>query len=173
MDVFIREDTNIVPHIEGYKHAADHIYNRIGDEDRFMRKGFLILPMVFLYRHFVELSLKDIVALGNYLENGDYTYPTNHKLSGLWKLARDLLVGIVHGCTDEDLDAMGELIGQLDAVDPESFAFRYPVKKDWRPSLPNLEFNLMQFRESIDKMTSFFEGARMMLSVYKDHKDSI
>lgn len=65
MDVFIREDTDIVPHIEGYKHAADQIYNRIGNEDRFMGKGFLILPMVFLYRHFVELSLKNIVALGN------------------------------------------------------------------------------------------------------------
>lgn len=173
MDINIPSGTAIYPHIEGYKQAADQIFKRIGDEDRFLGKGFLVLPMVFLYRHFVELSLKDIIALGNYLENDESTYPTNHKLGELWKLARELLVGIGQGCTDEDLDAMEALIGQLDSIDPGSLAFRYPVTKDWRPSLLNTAFNLEQFREGIEKMTSFFEGARMMLSVYKDHKDSI
>lgn len=124
--------------------------------------------MVFLYRHYVELCLKDIIAAGIYLEMGNGFYPATHNLGDLWKSAREYLERIEPGGSDETLASMTEMIAQLDQLDPGSFTFRYPISKKLLPTLPqNGGLNLALFHEGMEKMMSFFDGCECMLSEYK------
>ncbi|MDD3179571.1 MAG: hypothetical protein PHQ04_04385 [Opitutaceae bacterium] len=165
--------TDLIGHIEGYKRAGDLIFAEFHRSPRLLATGYLVFPGVYLYRHFVELSIKDIIALGNYLENDPSSYPAEHDLDALWSLARGLIERLGPGCTEDDLDAMTRLIAQLNAIDPGN-AFRYPMTRDQRPSLSTLPtFNLEQFKSGIEKMSGFFDGARSMLGEYKSTKDSI
>lgn len=114
------------------------------------------------------------IAYGTYLEEGSSQYPKGHQLVSLWSTARTLIERIGPVCTDDDLDAMTHLVNQLSAIDPGSLAFRYPINKDGSPSLPpSTEFNLAKFREGIEKMAGFFDGARSMLHEFKSIKDSL
>jgi len=173
-DAWISGHSDLFAHVEGYKRAADLVWAQIEENPRLAGIDYLVYPMVFLYRHYVELSIKDIISLGNYLEHEPATFPAKHGLKELWKVARDLIERIGPGCTTETLDAMTELISQLDAIDPESFAFRYPMTKKWTPSLSGLgNLNLELLHEGMEKMASFFEGAHSMFTEYKSHLDSI
>lgn len=169
----IGDRTDLNAHIEGYKRAADLLFEQFDQEPRVIAVGWLVFPAVFLYRHFVELSLKDIIFHGSGIGTDNAQFPPTHDLSVLWREARQLINTIGPGCTDEDLDAMESLIQQLNTIDPRSSSFRYPVTKEGAPILASLEFNLATFRSGMEKMSGFFDGARSMLIEYKSIKDSI
>jgi hypothetical protein len=171
--VVVGDRTDLNAHIEGYKRAADLIFDQFGQEPRVIAVGWLVFPAIFLYRHFVELSLKDIISLGSYIETDNAHFPPTHDLSALWREARELIKSIGPGCTDDDLDAMGSLIQELNTIDSGSFSFRYPINKDGAPTLASLEFNLAAFRRGMGKMSGFFDGARSMLVEYKSTKGSL
>lgn len=46
--------------IDGYKMAADCLVDDADDSER--KRNRLIYPIVFCYRHFLELSLKHVIA---------------------------------------------------------------------------------------------------------------
>jgi len=51
-------------------------------------------------------------------------------------------------------------IEELESIDRESFAFRYPMRKDGSPSLKrNFRFNLFDFCEVLDPVYKFLDGA--------------
>ena len=172
LQAYIAGGTEFYAHVEGYKRAGDTLIVQLRQEPRLLGTHYLVFPVVFLYRHFIELSIKDVVAHGAYLETRRSEFPPHHDLVGLWVEARKVF-DRVGGCTPEDLDAVGSLIAELNAIDPGSFSFRYPVKKDWSPSLAQTEFNLEQFCQGIAKLAEFFEAARAMLEHYKDVSDSM
>jgi hypothetical protein len=172
LQVFIAESTDFYAHVEGYKRAGDSLIEELRKEPRVLGINYLVFPVVFLYRHFVELSIKDVIAHGNYLSTMRSEFPTNHDLLPLWTEARKVLAPF-GGCRTEDLDAVESIIAELDRIDPKSFSFRYPAKKDWTPSLPQTEFNLEQFALGIAKLAEFFDAARGILSHYKDQHDSM
>ena len=65
--------SDLFAHIEGYKRAADLVWAAIKPNPRAAGIDYLVYPMIFLYRYFVELSLKDIIATGSHLEGGPGT----------------------------------------------------------------------------------------------------
>jgi hypothetical protein len=135
LQVYIAGGTEFHAHVEGYKRAGDKLIEELRKEPRLLGTNYLVFPVVFLYRHFVELSIKDVVAHGTYFATGRSEFPQHHDLVALWREARKVFERI-RGCGPEDLDAVGSLIAELNAIDPQSFSFRYPMKKDWQPSLP-------------------------------------
>lgn len=165
--------SDLFPHIEGYKRAGDLIWQEIEKNPRGAGIDFLVYPMVFLYRHYTELSIKDIIALGRHLEGSCRGFPTHHRLRELWDEARALIDRIEHGAYYKDIEAMGVLITQFDLIDNGSYAFRYPTTKNQQPSLPGIEYlNLAVFREGIEKMGAFFEGCRAQFEYYTDNLES-
>ena len=164
----------LFPYIEGYKRAGDAIWSRVEENPRLAGIGYLVFPMVFLYRHFVELSIKQIIALGRYLEGDGFEFPAHHRLKELWDDARVLIERVVTAEATADLDAMGVMVEQLDQIDRESFAFRYPRTKGGKPSVVLIQdLNLEVFRSGIEKMASFFEGCSAQLDAYREQADSM
>ena len=168
------KDYNWNLYSEGYKRAAtlliEHIKNNHFDQDT------LVYPIVFLYRHYIELGLKEIIKYGSQLLDMPEEFPKHHKMDGLWKQCRIILKQETL-CTripEEQLNAVEECIQQLSEKDPESFAFRYPTDKNGNPSLSGLEhINLINFSEVMERIATFFDGVITGVYVLLDQKREI
>lgn len=154
----------------GYKQAGDALVEHIKATQS--RQDVLVYPIVFVYRQYLELRLKQLIKYGRYLLDEPGDFPKTHQLSELWRICRVALKKIEPKIPIQDLEAVGEAIVQFCAVDPTSEGFRYPTDRNGNPSLPaDLKYiNVRNLAEVMGGIASFFETATMMLSHYRDLK---
>jgi hypothetical protein len=110
---------------------------------------FECVPIVYLYRHSLELHLKGIILAGNRLMELDgeglsdtqlWELLNGHRLSSLLPQVQNIFryvdwgTNIDHGPikTFADIQAV---VADLESVDPSSFTFRYPTDKKGKDSL--------------------------------------
>ena len=80
---------------EGYRRAADILINHIDESGR--DQDFLVYPVLFLYRHHIELIIKQIIGLALALteEPDKRQYKKDdHNLNTLWPLAQKLILDV-------------------------------------------------------------------------------
>lgn len=146
----------------------EQIGNGVGTKD------FLVYPIVFLYRHFVELKLKEIIQDGRNLLDIESSLALEHRLDRLWKDARELLEEVEQhnpAATNEVLDDAERLILELHGIDTTSTVFRYPRDRDGKPhDLGRDYLSLDRFCEGIQDLAAFLDGASTQVSVYLDWK---
>lgn len=87
---------------DAYKQAADKLVDQIeghSHEDR------LIFPIIFLYRHFVELKIKEIIIQLDRLSGTQIAEKQfkKHQLMPLWSYAREHLACINNANWDNDI----------------------------------------------------------------------
>jgi hypothetical protein len=95
----------------------------------------LLFPILFSYRHWLELQLKSIIALG-YRWDGERPEPMHTpKLDVLWPRAR---AAIEKAFPDDpaDLNAVESIINQMVDIDPDSMSFRYARNRSGEANLP-------------------------------------
>lgn len=109
-----------------------------------------IYAICFLYRHSLELLLKELFWQSGYALNGDKGLQTHHRLGTLWgqveKRGRELL-GTDFPLTAKEAASVKQLFADFEEHDPESDAFRYPVNKKKQrthPSLTNVNVRVLQ-----------------------------
>ncbi len=132
---------NFAKYIAGYKDAADILVRKIIDNN--LRPGAKIMPIIFLYRHFIELSLKAIIKYGNQLFsiNSKHDYPPIHNITTLWENARIIIERRWPNAELDVLDVVEYIIGQFAIIDPESYSSRYYELKDGSITMENLSQN--------------------------------
>jgi hypothetical protein len=156
----------------GYKDAADVLAERVFETRR--HADFLIYPIAFLYRHYLELRLKEIIVAGQALLDHPSDFEHVHQLEVLWDSCRKILEEVWPGSPAGDLNAVEDCIRQFSKVDPRSMGFRYPATKDGKATLPNLQrINIRNLHEVMARLSSLLEGASMGISVYLDDKRSM
>lgn len=114
----------------GYFEAAKLLLEacETGDGDA----GRLGYPAIFLYRHYIELSLKQVIADYGPVVGIEPNW-TTHDLSRLWTLYTE--VGHQLGAPADAGDAgAGAIIKVFAAADPGSFSHRYPVDRQGKPN---------------------------------------
>lgn len=129
------------------------------------------LPAVFLFRHYVELSLKDMIEDARELDDQRRGFPDSHGLARLWSDLRVLLrrIGVEKGDGDSMLfDVVEEMIAELDDADPGSMAFRYPRGREQagRPRLLEEDyeyFDMRVFRAQAIRLAHFLDGSSTQL----------
>lgn len=153
----------------GYKRAGDLLVEHIKDVR--LEQDSLVFPIVFLYRQYIELKLKELIRSGNQLLDTPEDFPKHHKLDQLWKQCRRILEKVEPVCPKQDLDAVEECIQQFSEKDPTSMAFRYPTGKDDKPSLPGLRhINLRNLSEVVARIAGLLTGASDCIAAYLDIK---
>jgi len=154
----------------GYKHAGDVLVQRVIDTRN--HRDTLVFPIVFNYRQYIELRLKELIMVGRILSDEVPEFPRTHNLRSLWNTCRPIIAEGAIGATDTDLDAIDDAIAQFSTVDPGSDSFRYPVDRDGNLSISDdLQIiNLRQLRDRIDALATFLDGASMAFSAYMDYK---
>jgi hypothetical protein len=53
---------------------------------------FAVFPLAFLWRHCIELSLKEIIAVGRRQDGGRWGFPEHHRLLDLWNAAKPYVI---------------------------------------------------------------------------------
>lgn len=110
-----------ISYADGYKTAADLLVEKI---EGHAPEDILILPIVFMYRHHIELRLKYIITALDVLSGTQIQNLAIHNLIPLWDYVKDHLDCIRGGPFDPGMMAsLDELITELSNLDPNSYRF--------------------------------------------------
>ncbi len=155
---------------EGFKMMADlgirHIEQTGHDHD------FLVYPIVYCYRHYIELSLKEIIRAARKLLDEPGGVPPTHNLDALWNTAEPLLKRIED--SPETYRNVRSSLARFNELDPQSDAFRYPVRANGDASLRGVKnLDLGQVRDVFERLSGFLLGATEQTLVELDFKREI
>jgi hypothetical protein len=141
---------------EGYKNAADLLVEKARESN--LDRDSLVYPIVFCYRHYLELALKALVATYG---PGVEIKPNwkSHDLGRLWQS----FIGMLARYDVEDVDGantiVGELIREFASIDPASFSFRYPVDTEGYPiPMGRGSLDLTRLADVMDGVSGYFQG---------------
>ena len=157
---------------EGYLKAARVLANHalVHEYDR----DILLFPIAFLYRHHIELSLKDLIQTAHLVASGQPRNSEGHVLVDLWGDLKKLLGQLDESPRRNDLDAVKAYIRQLEQVDKQGQAFRYATSTKGKPHLR--EFNVLDIRvfsEAMERLASYLSGVSFRLNLLLDHKEEM
>ena len=154
----------------GYKLAADAAVAHACSEE--YGQDILIYPVGFLYRHYLELTIKSLVrALRWLLDEPERADIGSHDIARHWAICSDLLRRVVAGDAHEELDHVGRLIGEFCGHDPKGQAFRYPEDTKGNVTLKGLKWvSLGNMRDVMDKIAGLLEGVDAMVGEYAECK---
>lgn len=134
----------------GYRRAAEILIEHIDTKGR--DQDVLVYPVVFLYRHHVELALKRIITLC-LLQTDDLDVKgpkTVHDLNVLWHHARKLVRKVDPSFPRANHSHADAVIKELIAIDSRSTAFRYDRTREDKPSLSGISLiNTRRFGEKM------------------------
>lgn len=157
---------------DGYKIAADRLIGSCILNLPFGRDDIdvLVYPIVFNYRHYVELRLKEIILalrpIGDGKKNREFK---THNLKKLWEEIIDLYRSHRKDYDKEDFENAERIIFQLHVVDEASFNFRYPTnKKGDKTSLEMSRLNIRNFGEVMHRLADFLDS---LSGVIDDNKN--
>lgn len=159
---------------DGYREAADIIVARINEGHR--QQDSLVYPVMFLYRQYLELAIKNLIRKSWKLLGRDSTDDLGlHDIKKYWGMCRALLEEISPGESTAELGHVERLVDEFCQHDPNSFAFRYPESKPdgktgvSQPTLQNLDqINLRNVHDVIANVAGLLSGADMQIDSYLD-----
>lgn len=152
---------------ESYKAAGDRL---VAAKDSFVY-AMHSAPTLFMYRHYIELHLKSLLLDAGQLLDDPQTVPPKHYLQSLWQRVRKLLLKISPESDGAWFERADQIITDFDALDPSSFAFRYPVDNSGAPSLPApLYVDLKVARRVISELHILLSGASAQIAEYMNVK---
>src|SRR2546426_11026884 len=118
---------NLSLYAVGYKRAGEILAEMVVKSRR--DHDSLVFPIVFVYRQYLELRLKQLIRDSRRLLGDSSGFPATHKIAELWKLCRPLLDQTGLKTDEQVLEVIEELIAEFAEVDEDSYAFRYPTDK--------------------------------------------
>ncbi len=168
-----------VLYIGGYKKAGDLL---VEQSVAFGQQHILVYPILFLYRHYIELQLKEIIRCGNALlgisKHYPSCFPTDHKIGDHWQECRAIIEDIDKdewhrlGKGEQrkyknDLNSLQKCIGEFLKLDPDSQASRYPVDKKGNPTVLDASLRTIDLeiiRNLVGKISYLLEGISLGIS---------
>jgi hypothetical protein len=149
----------------GYKEAADRLV--AGIVGGLHGQDMLIFPIFFLYRHYLEVSIKEQIKECQQLlgikpphkpRKHQYSQAAKgHDLAGLWAYLKGLIPGIYPGLADTVLSEIDRVVEAFHRHDGGGDAARYPEDLDGRRTLSGLrEVNLRRLAEDMARAGDSF-----------------
>lgn len=166
----------------GYRRAAEHLVQDILMNQR--EGDYLVYPIVFLYRHHIELAMKRIISCVPWVLRRDLTVhekshlTRDHRLEILWCDLEPIFASICEAVNWKrpkaaDLLGVRDYIRQLSEVDPSSASFRYWKTTDGKRSLPEglRSFNIRHFSEMMGRFANFIEALDVATTAVGEMRD--
>lgn len=161
------------PYVKAYSESAEYFHKQICENT--CLKDVLFIPMCYLYRNAIELSLKEIL-----FEECSFTSQEalkqisnkKHSLLGLWNLIKDEIEE--HADAPEGDTTMlnvEKYIIQLHNVDGSSDKFRYPTNKHLDFHFKNKKkFDFENVNKFFGNLAYFLSAVNTMMSVHNEWK---
>jgi hypothetical protein len=140
----------------GYKAAADLMVERAA------RSGYdrdtLVFPIVFNYRHFIELSLKYLIATYGRTVNVESNWKS-HDLADLWRTFKRVVKAYGNNDPEHTDRVVEHIIAEFAKVDPGSSSYRYPVDRDGKLlELSQDQLDLQSLADVMQSLEGYFMG---------------
>lgn len=170
-------DEGFTIYTDAYKDAADSL---VEHAKRYKASiNFLVFPILFLYRHYIELVLKQLIyTASKYLGNTQYSFKS-HDLISLWETTKKLIFELDKFIDDfnipkDELTAVENQIKQFDSLDKSSMTFRYPIDKNGNV-FKNLSdyINVENVRQIMDGLYAWFYGLLCFIDECQELKNQI
>lgn len=145
---------------EGYKTAGDWLVQSVIDRRGF-EQNFLVYPIAALYRHALELALKELINTNSQLTGGLEDADFKHPLASLWDKAQPAMEKVFHSEKDKWLFSLARLrLEEFDQIDVHSQGFRYPIYKKGTPTLKNIDaVNLIHLKDAVACVYGIISGS--------------
>ncbi len=167
-----------------YWSAGDILVNNAleGEKDK---RDSLFYPICFMYRHFIELTLKQLIIYAEEFyekteilsyEVRKYTKPkkqleATHSLENLVNRLIDVLICVSEEHFDDEIK---KTILEFHSIDPVGQTFRYPTNRKHEKSFSQVQnFNIATIKAEINKVAEYFMGIDAYLEHYMTMADSM
>lgn len=152
-----------------FKNTADLLVSHT--EENVHERSNLVWPIVFCYRQYIELTLKDIIARhGHGVEPPIEPIWTMHELGTLWKHCRSIMDAILVEITIDEMPeirAMTSIIIEFERVDAGSYAFRFPTDTKGRQiEIPIDSIDLVHLRGVMEGVFTFLDASESALGLH-------
>lgn len=158
---------------EGYRMAAVTIFEEIKKRE-WVNKPFPACAMIFCFRQFIEVRLKELVYMGRkeLFETPDFQ--KQHSLSNLFKDYINSVLPKLDPNYDKCMvDNVKCLIDEFNSIDSKSTSFRYPVEKKLKPTLNIPNLNLDNFKEVMDKLSNYFDAQLEVVKLLGNYNEEM
>ena len=154
-------------HAAGYRQAAEILLRRFlaDPEGTACERDSLVLPVLFLFRHYLELRFKDIIVYGQVLSGQPAQWRHGHDLESLWAEVQDLCNVVYGSPASAEFVSVGECVSDLRQLDPNSESFRYPRDRNGRPLFEHLVIGLKALSATVASIGDCLDGISMDMSV--------
>lgn len=148
----------------GYLKAIDTLIETATDDkgayinNLFNSYGF-VYPIAFLCRHYIEIELKQTIALASLMGFANKNKRFGHKLTPLWLEVLHCVENARGKETRTDFESdLGHLITFFEQVDPQADGFRYPKNMNERAHWANsFEIDVAKLKRDIDLFKENFD----------------
>ena len=149
---------------EAFKESADIVVERLKRTKHGRHPDIYFFPVASLYRHSLELQLKDILRLAvrlrmigkDVIEKVSFS----HSLDALWQRTRPVLVAHWPEGPKEPLEGVDAIIRRLHTADSSGQSFRYTKDRKGSSNIKRLpdSVSLTQLRDTCSAISNFFSG---------------
>lgn len=142
---------------EGYKRAAELL---VGATQGETFPDGLLYPIVFLYRHYLELRLKSLLNSRPWEESSEPSKSPDHKLEPLWEIVKGSVIPRVWPeVQPEPVEAVDNCIKEFQEQDLNSTEFRYPEDRSGcQQTVKNIEsVDIANFSEVMTRIANFLD----------------
>ena len=155
---------------EGYKKGGDTLVQYVTDNN--CDQDFLVYPIVFLYRQYLELRLKELILVSSRLLDQDIDIQRDHNLLSLWrKVSPNIEQVWPSSQTKNHLEAIEDRLKELSNIDAGSYAFRYPEDTKGTPTLAGVQhINLRWLKNVVQAISNVLDGSSLGMGEYLNTK---
>lgn len=140
----------------GYKNAGDVLIEWLATHER---NDSLVLPLLFCYRQYIELRLKDIVEKVNIFEEEDDSYERVHDLKKLWAIVKSRARDGIDDHEYETLKTVEACIMEFHEADRRGVGFRYPEALPFHNlDVANLEMVMRRISTFLDSLADVWDA---------------
>jgi HEPN domain-containing protein len=129
-----------------------------------------IYSAVFLYRHSIELLLKETIWMSNYLLGKGKTFPKTHRLTDLWEVLKSNAVTLLDSdfpLNETEIQSVETTLQEIIKHDLESDSFRYPYDKKMKRPHPDVT------HVNVKELYERFNSIHKYLGRLSSHIDSL
>lgn len=150
-----------------FKDAADIVIESLEQSHCSPYRDDLLHPLAYLYRHALELKLKEIIdyglVMGCYKRSVVQDILNGHNLARLWNKAKMAIVDRWPDGDKGELKAVDAIINEMHRSDDDGQKWRYRREKNGRPiqheELPQF-VSLKSLREVMDAAFTFLDACK-------------
>jgi hypothetical protein len=151
-------------HASAFKTAADMVIDAYEAAPRAPHHDEIIFPVAYLYRHSLELKLKNILEFAlklGMVERAEADRVVNeHDLAKLWTNVKRVITKRWKDADPTPVSAVEAIINEIHQLDPNSQVFRYASDRSGRLNrykrLPDL-ISVGNLRQTMDGVYTFLD----------------